>query len=111
MVQYREDCRQLDSDPRLASSSGAKEQQEAMQVGGCGVAGCSLGGSDRDDGDLLSKEAQCRKVPGHRHARLLAPLLHASRPCCARRCCRRRRGPSASPSPRWAPRSRQMWSR
>lgn len=41
VVQYREDCRQLDSDPRLASSSGAKEQQEAMQVraaregGGC----------------------------------------------------------------------------
>ncbi|PRW18350.1 nuclear pore complex NUP58 [Chlorella sorokiniana] len=31
VVQYREDCRQLDSDPRLASSSGAKEQQEAMQ--------------------------------------------------------------------------------
>ena len=33
VVQYREDCRQLDSDPRLASSSGAREQQEAMQVG------------------------------------------------------------------------------
>lgn len=37
VVQYREDCRQLDSDPRLASSSGAKEQQEAMQVGMCVV--------------------------------------------------------------------------
>lgn len=31
-MQYREDCRQLDNDPRLASGSGAKEQQEAMQV-------------------------------------------------------------------------------
>lgn len=32
MVQYREDCRQLDADPRLASASGAQEQQEAMQA-------------------------------------------------------------------------------
>ncbi|EFN58397.1 hypothetical protein CHLNCDRAFT_56832 [Chlorella variabilis] len=32
VVQYREDCRQLDNDPRLASGSGAKEQQEAMQA-------------------------------------------------------------------------------
>ena len=32
VVQYREECRLLDADPRLASSSGAREQQEAMQV-------------------------------------------------------------------------------
>lgn len=32
MVQYREDCRQLDNDPRLASASGARDQQEEMQV-------------------------------------------------------------------------------
>lgn len=32
VVQYREDCRQLDADPRLASGSGANEQQEAIQA-------------------------------------------------------------------------------
>ncbi len=36
MVQYREDCRQLDADPRLApaagsGAAGAREQQEEMQ--------------------------------------------------------------------------------
>lgn len=41
----------------------------------CGVAGRSLRGSDRDGGDLLSKEAQCRRVPGHRWARCWLPCF------------------------------------
>jgi hypothetical protein len=31
-MQYREDCRQLDADPRLAAGGGARQQQEEMQV-------------------------------------------------------------------------------
>ncbi|KAL4853430.1 ABC transporter G family member 7 [Chlorella vulgaris] len=32
VLQYRADCRQLDADPRLASTSGASAQQQAMQA-------------------------------------------------------------------------------
>jgi hypothetical protein len=47
VVQCREECRQLDADPRLASPSGAKEQRQAMEVGrraaGRGTRACPAG--------------------------------------------------------------------
>lgn len=62
MVAARDECRQLDADPRLASASGAKEQQEQMQAQARGLSRsiAALGSAVRADGEQVRRGAARR---------------------------------------------------